>query len=205
MSTAGTSAASRARCARWLGLDHNPLRRSIDRLEVALRLVAAILILAGVPLASIGMGRAVDHMVIRQVQAEMAADHQVSAALTQAAPAQGNTDPNSGAEIAWVPARWVAADGTVHFGQVPAPAGTPKGSTVAVWADASGAITDPPSTHGDIVSSVFIASTSTGLLLLVALVGLQVLGRCALDRRRMRAWDAEWHSIGPRWTGHYSA
>lgn len=40
---------------------------------------------------------------------------------------------------------------------------------------------------------------------MVALVGLQVLGQYALDRRRMRAWDAEWRATGPRWTGHYSA
>ena len=30
------------------------------------------------------------------------------------------------------------------------------------------------------------------------------LGQYALDRRRMRAWDAEWRATGPRWTGHYS-
>ena len=51
MSAAGTSPARRTRYARWLGLDQNPLRRRADRLEVTLRLLILILILAGVPLA----------------------------------------------------------------------------------------------------------------------------------------------------------
>jgi hypothetical protein len=205
MSRAGTSPARRTRCARWLGLDHNPLRRRADRLEVTLRLLILILILAGVPLASGCVGLAIDHTVIRQSQAERAADHQVRAALTQAAPAHGSPDLYSGVQTAWVPARWVAANGTIHFGQVLAPAGSAKGSTVAIWISAAGTATDPPTTRGDIVSDVFVASTSTGLLLIVALVGLRVLGQYALDRRRMRAWDAEWRATGPRWTGHYSA
>lgn len=53
MSAAGTSPARWTRCARWLGLDHNPLRRRADRLEVTLRLLVLILIVAGVPLAAL--------------------------------------------------------------------------------------------------------------------------------------------------------
>jgi hypothetical protein len=197
--------ACRTRCARWLGLDHNPLRRPADRLEVVLRLIVLIMILAGVPLASIGAGRAVDQMGIRQARAEQAADHEVAAVLIHAAPAHGSPDPYTGAQIAWVDARWVAANGTIHYGPVLADAGAGKGSTVAIWTSASGAVTDPPETHGDIISNVFVVSASTALMLLVALVGLQTLGRCLLDRRRMTAWDAEWRTTGPRWTGHYSA
>ena len=144
MSAAGTSPARRTRYARWLGLDHNPLRRRADRLEVTLRLVILILILAGVPLASTGVGLATDHTVIRQSQAERAADHQVRAALTQAAPAHGSRDPYTGVQTAWAPARWVAANGTIHFGQALARAGSAKGSTVAIWITAAGTATTRP-------------------------------------------------------------
>lgn len=193
------------RYARWLALDRNPLRRPADRLEAALRLVILIVILAGVPLASIGVGRAVDHAGIRTARAEQAADHQVRAVLTQAAPAHGSPDPYSGEPITWVAARWVAADGTIHQGQVVAAAAAKKGSTVVLWTNSSGAATDPPESHGDIVSNVFIATTSTTLALIFVLAALQALGRRLLDRRRMKAWDAEWRTTGPRWTGHYSA
>ena len=193
------------RCARWLGLDHNPLRRPADRLEVALRLIALIVILAGVPLASIGVGQAVYHAGLRQARAERATEYQASAILTQPAPAHGSPDPYSGEEIAWVSARWVGPNGTIHYGLVLTAADARKGSSVTIWTDASGAVMDPPESQGDIVSNVFVGSASTGLLLTLVLVGLYGLGRRLLDRRRMRAWDAEWRTTGPRWTGHYSA
>ena len=194
-----------ARCARWLGLDHNPLRRRGDRLEVAARLATVLLILTAVPLAVIGVGRTVDHSVIRQAQAERASDRQVSAVLTQAAPAQGTPDPYSDVQTAWVHARWTAPDGTVHTGQLLALAGARKGSTARIWISASGSLTSPPATHGDIVSDVFIASAATGLILLVVLMGLGGLARRLLDRRRMSAWDSEWRAVEPLWTRHRSS
>ena len=194
-----------ARCARWLGLDHNPLRRRGDRLEVAARLATVLLILTAVPLAVIGVGRTVDHSVIRQAQAERASDRQVSAVLTQAAPAQGTPDPYSDVQTAWVNARWTAPDGTAHTGQLLALAGARKGSTARIWISATGSLTSPPATHGDIVSDVFIASAATSLILLVVLMGLGGLARRLLDRRRMSAWDAEWRAVEPLWTRHRSS
>ena len=40
---------SLARLTRWLGFDHNPLRRGTDRVEAALRLVMIILVGGGDP------------------------------------------------------------------------------------------------------------------------------------------------------------
>ena len=40
----------------------------------------------------------------------------------------------------------------------------------------------------------------SGLLLLAA----GVLARRMLDRRRLRAWEAEWRASGPQWSGHRS-
>ena len=31
-----------------------------------------------------------------------------------------------------------------------------------------------------------------------------VLARRVLDRRRLRAWEAEWRASGPQWSGHRS-
>jgi hypothetical protein len=192
------------RYARWLGLDHNPMRRRGDRLEVVLRLTTVLLILMAVPLAVIGVGRTVDHLVIRQAQAERATDRQVSAVLTQAAPAQGTSDLYSDVQTAWVPARWTAPNGTVHTGSLLAVAGARKGSTVRTWVTPSGVVTTPPTTHADTVGDVFIASAATAVILPLVLAGLCGLGRQLLDRRRMNAWDAEWQAVEPLWTRHRS-
>jgi len=81
------------------------MRRLDDRLEVVLRLTTVLLILIAVPLAVIGVGRTVDHLVIRQAQTERATDRLITAVLTQAAPAQGTPDPYTDVQTAWVPAR----------------------------------------------------------------------------------------------------
>lgn len=193
-----------ARCARWLGLDHNPMRRRDDRLEVVLRLTTVLLILTAVPLAVIGVGRTVDHLVIRQAQTERATDRLISAVLTQAAPAQGTPDPYSDVQTAWVPARWTAPNGTAHSGQVLALAGAAVGTTVRIWVTASGAATDPPAGAKDVMAEVAVTVMVTGTSLILIVLGAEALACRSLDRRRSRAWDAEWRAIGPRWSDHHS-
>jgi hypothetical protein len=190
----------RARCARWLGLDRNPLRRGTDRIEAAIRLATVILFLA-VPIAIIAAGRQADHLALRQADAQRAAEHQVTAVLLQPAQATGVPDPYTSVQMTYVLARWQPPGRSPRSGQVLAPAGTRAGSTVTIWIDASGAVTFPPPDHRDIAGDVTIAAVVTGLVAGVFLLGSNALARRALDRRRLRAWDAEWRASGPLWSG----
>jgi hypothetical protein len=200
---AGAAGSRRAWCARWLGLDHNPLRRPADRIEAALRVAVLLLIFIAVPVATVMAGRAADHIFLRDAQAQQASRHHVSAVLTQPAPASGSAiDPYVTVQNTWAPARWTAPDGAPRSGQVFVPAGMRTGSSVPVWISASGAITDPPAGHGDVIAEVGAFVVVTGVVLIVVLLSGQALARCVLDRRRLRAWDAEWRATGPLWTGH---
>ncbi|MFF0080380.1 hypothetical protein ACFYR1_11885 [Streptomyces canus] len=92
------------------------------------------------------------------------------------------------------------------------PAGTPRtaetdvapaltaGSTVRVWVNADGKITDPPLTMEQ------VRSRAMGCALLAALA-VPVLGAAVhgyanrrLERHRLTQWDAAWAEIAPRWT-----
>src|SRR5271165_4578103 len=73
----------RAGCARWLGLDRNPLRRTVDRVETFVRLTALILLLAGVPAGAIVAGRIGDQVFLHQAHAQQSSDHQITAVLSQ--------------------------------------------------------------------------------------------------------------------------
>ncbi len=190
-----------ARGARWLGLDRNPLRRPADRIETALRVAVLLLIIVGVPIATVIVGRAADHTFLRDAQAQQASRHRVSAVLTQPAPAS-SIGPYVTVQYTWATARWTAPDGSARSGQVFVPAGTKKGSTVPVWINASGAITDPPARHRDVMAEVSAIVIVTSVVLVVLLLSGQELARRALDRRRLSAWDAEWRATGPLWTGH---
>ena len=187
--------------ARRLGLDRNPLRRGTDRIEAALRLVLMVLLVAGVPLAAVLAGQRADHAALNRAYREQAADHLVTAVLLQQAPATGTPDPYTSVQTTWVSARWQPPGLPARTGEVLATAGARKGSTVQTWIDPSGAITDPPLDHRDIAGDVCIAVVATCLMSWLVLLASSTLARRALDRRRLRAWDAEWRASGPLWSG----
>ncbi len=191
-----------ARCVRWLGFDRNPLRRRTDRIEAVIRLATLILLLVAVPIVTLAVGRQADHVSLRQAHAQQAADREVTAVLLQQAPPTGIPDPYTSIQMTLVLARWQPPGQPARSGQVPAPAGAHAGSTVRVWIDASGAVTSPPTDPQVIAGNVCIAAVVTCLVTSLLVLGANALGRRVLDRRRMRAWDAEWRATGPLWSGN---
>ena len=192
------------RLARWLGFDRNPLRRRTDRLEAVLRLVMIILVVLAMPAASVAAGRWADHWALHKVQTQRTINHQVTAVLLRDAPRTGIPDPYTSVETTWVPVRWQPAGQPPRTGEVLALAGARKGSTVRIWIDPSGAVTDPPLgprvVAGDVVMAVVATLLLSGLLLLAA----GALACRVFERRRLRAWEAEWRASGPLWSGHRS-
>jgi hypothetical protein len=195
---------SLARLARWLGFDRNPLRRGTDRVEGALRLVMIILAVLAVPAASVAAGRWADHYAQHRAQVQRTVDHQVTAVLLTDAPGIGSPDPYTSVRTAWVSARWQAPGQPSRTGEVLAPIDAPKGSTVRTWIDPTGAVTDPPMDHRVIVGDVWLAVMMTCLVSWVLLLAAGMLARRVLDRRRLRAWEAEWRTSGPLWSGRRS-
>lgn len=190
------------RMARWLGFDRNPLRRGTDRVEAVLRLVLIILLVAVIPPAAVAAGRWADHQALHRAQLERATDRLVTAVLLEYAPASGVPDPYTSVQTVWVRARWQPPGQPPRTGEVLAVAGARQGSTVRTWIDRSGAVTAPPADHRVIVGCVFLAVMVTCELSWLVLLAATVLVRCALDRRRLNAWEAEWRASGPHWSGH---
>jgi hypothetical protein len=195
---------SLARLARWLGIDRNPLRRGTDRVEAALRLVMILLAVVAVPAGAVAAGRWADHYALHRAQLQRAVNHQVTAVLLEDAPATGIPNPYTNVQTSWVPARWQPPGQPTRTGEVLALAGERKGGTVRTWVDPSGAVTDPPLDHRFVVGDVWLAVMATCLVSWMLLLAAGVLVRRALDRRRLRAWEAEWRANGPLWSGHRS-
>jgi hypothetical protein len=193
-----------ARLARWLGFDRNPLRRGTDRVEGILRLVMIIMVVAVVPATAVAAGRWTYHYVVHQAQAQQAVEHQVTAVLLRDAPAIGTPDLYTSEQTDWVSARWQPPGQPSRTGEVLAQAGARRGSTVRTWIGPSGAVTDPPLNHRVIRGDVLMAVMATLLVSGVLLLAAAGLARRMLDRRRLRAWEAEWRASGPLWSGHRS-
>ncbi|WP_433284147.1 Rv1733c family protein [Pseudonocardia sp. CA-142604] len=99
-----------------------------------------------------------------------------------------------------VEATWVGLGGEHRTGRVPATAGTPVGSEVAVWLDHNGTVVEPPPTGFEVVAAGVL--TGVGVLLLggsvLALIWVRV--KRAINAANARHWDREWDDIGPKWT-----
>jgi len=198
--------AAEPRMPRWLWLrglwpDHNPLRRTSDRVEAAIVATALIVFLVGAPLVALFAGHwaaAAAHRVQRDQQGSW---HQVTAVLL--ANASSTVDIGYGAvDTSEVRARWTMPDGTVRTGDVSAPAAARKGSTVRIWVDQSGAVTGPPLRPQQATGQAVLATVVAPFVLGTVLICATSLALQLLDRRRLAAWDADWQATGPRWNTH---
>jgi len=186
----------------WLGRqlrgrwpDHNPLRRGSDRAETAMVGVLLAAFLAGAPFAAHVAGSWTYATSVREAHAQQAAFRQVPATLLQAAASWSVSE--GGAEA---PARWQAPDGQTRTGQVFVSGDAPAGSTVMVWVDQAGHLTDSPLQQGQVTGRADMARVLAVAALAVTLIVVGWAARWALDRRRLAAWDREWLSTGPRWS-----
>ena len=191
----------RERCARRLGLDHNPLRRPADRVDAWLRLLIFALALTVVPVIAIASGLMTNQVLSRQAQADQRSDHLVRAVLTEQA-STPTIDPYAPNLESLVQARWAAPSGAARSGQILAPTGTPAGWAIPIWVNASGAAVNAPLGNSTVVTGGVLIGGIGGLTLILLLMGLQAVARYALDRQRLAAWDAEWRGFGPLWTDH---
>jgi hypothetical protein len=183
----------KARLARALGLDGNPLRRASDRAEAWIRAgLLAVFLIAG-PMAALAAGQWTAHAASAGTSAH---SHAVHAVLLQPATAV------RGGQV-WVRARWESAGGSARTGEVPAPAGAAAGTAVTVWLNASGRVTGPPQRGGSAFAAVLTAMITLAVMAFAMLVVLRLMQHF-LNWRRLAAWEASWRAIGPRWTDHRS-
>ena len=184
--------------ARRIGLDRNPLRRRIDRVQAVLTLLLIAAFLTAAPVLTAVAGHWARTLGMGQEQAERAW-REVTATVV-GGPATGRP----GAFSAWGPvrarARWTAPDGRGRSGLVQVTAGTRVGSRFLVWVNASGVPTGPPMRPVEPGQQAALAELVTLCVLAVAACLIADTGRILFDRHRLAAWEKEWRAIGPLWT-----
>ena len=183
------------RLLRGRRFDRNALRRGSDRAETAMLGVLLAAFLAGAPFAAHAAGSWTYAAATREAQVQQASLHQVPATLLQAAQPWNIIGYGSEAQ-----ARWRAPDGQVRTGQVMVPGGAAAGSTVMIWTDQTGQLTDPPLMRSQVTGRRYLSEALAVAVLAAVLITVGAAARWALDRRRLAAWDEEWLSAGPRWS-----
>jgi hypothetical protein len=182
---------------RLLGLDRNPLRRSVDRVESGLIIGVLIGALLAIPVAA-GLGTSVREQADRTAAERKAQLRQVDArTLENTAELVPSTPGQVNSQVRVV---WYDAAGLPREGRAEVLIGTTAGTALTVWLDRNGTIARAPRESAD---SVALGAAAGFALLMVAwplLWGAYRLARRSLDRRRAQEWEREWEQVSPRWT-----
>jgi len=190
-----TLAGWRAWLARRLGLDHNELRRTSDRIEAWFLLVLIVAFVPVAVLATSAVARSVGDAGARQLRADVPLQ-QVTAVLLPGAAVTGSA---TGAAWAWEPARW-KADGVTHTGEVPADPGMPAGTAVPIWVNHAGQAQPRPLTATQVTARAVLAAVATPPAVALWLWLAWRLLRWRLDRHRLARWARSWSQVEPLWT-----
>ncbi len=181
--------------------DHNPLRRSLDRVEAVVLAAVIAMFLVGAPIAAFATGQWAARGAAAAARAERAAGYPVRAVILHGVP-RPSDNPYGAVYLVHVPARWTTQDGAVRTGIVTAAAGTPAGATVTIWTSAQGVPTGAPLNAAQISRQTVLVGLMAVLCLAVLLTVSAFVIRRLLNRRRMAGWDAEWSATGPQWCNY---
>jgi len=183
---------------RRLALGAGPLKRSSDRLQFLARVLLGCTLLMALPIA-LAVGTATRSEAVAEATAQAADRHRVAATLTEDALPASDTSGVASAKARAVVV-WIGPTGLEREDRVTVPPGIEAGAVVHVWVDRDGELTTRPLTDGDVTAR----SAASGLLTYLSIAsvagGLFYAFRKALDRGRMRRWDADWAVVEPVWT-----
>ncbi|MFO7249931.1 MAG: hypothetical protein DIU60_004165 [Actinomycetes bacterium] len=188
------------RLARWLGLDRNPLRRTSDRVECALRLIALLAVAIAVVIG-IGMGTRAYDEGVRAEQEQKRTRYRTQAVLLQDLVRPGMT-PAGGVVPGRARAQWAAPDGTLRRGLVDVDPGRRVGDTVLIWVDARGVQTRPPQDRGATTAAAISTGAAPPFVTLAVATLLLTATRLINQRLAARQWEAEWRAVEPTWRHH---
>jgi len=80
-----------------------------------------------------------------------------------------------------------------------APDGSPKGSTVTIWTDATGDLTSPPMQPSQVSDRSALAAVVAVVAVAAACLCGAVIARYAANKHRMAAWEADWIVSSRAW------
>ncbi|MCX4903800.1 hypothetical protein [Streptomyces sp. NBC_00878] len=178
----------------------NPLRRTNDRVEAWCSGFLLLVLVLGLPMASVGAGLAAYESGMRAVQTQSAERHQVTARLISAP----DTAPGIAAdEKQKVQVRWTGNDGRQLTGTTRVPSDKAEGSTVRIWVDRDGTVQEPPMSAGNAKAAGWVMGAMTAVGVYAGLVAVRKGMHVALNRRRYAQWDTEWDLVEPLWSARF--
>ena len=186
------------RFKRQMGLDGNPLRRRSDVIAAWLTPAMILVFAALIPVAASVTGslaRAQNASVVRASHGW----HHVTGHLLRSAPGPAQTDHGTNTWNEMALANW-SFEGRSYHGSIPVPAGSPAGSARIVRLDNAGVVQMPPLVPAQLADRIDTLTFIVMIAVAMMLMAVKGIVRRILDKRRLAAWESDWHAVGPRWS-----
>ncbi|WP_217142072.1 hypothetical protein [Streptomyces sp. AC627_RSS907] len=179
----------------------NPLRRRTDRLHAWVVLGLLLAVPAAATAAMFAAGDAAHRHYRGAAEHEARTRDHRTAILVHDAPRHPEPGSDEAKKTRYpVEVRFTGPGGETRTGKTDVEPGLPADSTVLVWVDSTGEITEPPLTAEQ------IRSRTMGWAIL-AFLGVVLMGMAAhgitglvLHRRNLAQWDAAWAAAAARWS-----
>ncbi|MFI6564277.1 hypothetical protein [Streptomyces sp. NPDC050534] len=181
-------------------LRRNPLRRRSDLTQAWIGVGLLLAAPAATTPVMFHVGDTAHGHYSRIAQQQAATRHHTTATLMENArrhPEPGSAEARETRYPTKV--RFPDPHGRAHTATTDVAPAMPKGSTIRVWADTEGRITEPP------LSPDQVRNRATGSALVAALavhaVAAAAYGTAhhIIQRRNLAAWNTEWARTAPRW------
>ncbi|MFG3723355.1 hypothetical protein ACGF8D_36765 [Streptomyces massasporeus] len=182
-------------------LRRNPLRRRSDLAQAWIGLGLTLAALAATPLALFLVGDAAHRHYARTAQHQAATRHHTTAVLVE--DARNHPEPGSAeARQTLYPTkvRFTDPHGRTHTAHADAQPALPRGTTIRVWADTDGELTDPPLSPDQIRSRAMGSALIAALAVHVAAAAAYGTVQRVIRHHNLAAWETAWAATAPRWT-----
>jgi hypothetical protein len=171
----------------------------VDRLESRVFVVLLVLFALGAPAVGLVTGAVSYREVAPQAAIERQTRTRTTATVVaEAATVAARPESTWPSGLARVPARWRAADGTTHTGDVTVGPAAVAGDTVHLWTDLRGDVTARPRSVAQVVASAAWLGTLAAAGYALLLLAVAFLARRAFDRRRQDLWAEAWRTLAQK-------
>ncbi|MFE3327035.1 hypothetical protein [Streptomyces sp. NPDC059176] len=184
---------------RAAGREPRALSRPFDRARSRLVVEFALSVLVALSLA-VAAAWTTWNGEGRRALVERQQRHPVTAVTVSTAETRAGATRSGVAQEAVARATWHFR-GTAHRDALSVPMGTEAGSVVPIWVDADGRRVPRPRGTADVAAASGVAGLSVLIGLSAASLGVFSIRGRRLERRTLEAWDAEWATVEPYWSG----
>jgi len=180
------------------GLDQNPMRRRVDRVESWTSIALSLMFLILTPTLTWYAGQITYRSGVHSEQVQHRDRHLVTARLI--APGSSRLESGSAFLVVSTMGQWTAPDGTVRTGTINISPSSTTVTSVPIWTDSAGNLTTKPQRHRETLANTSLAVVLSLTILAGLAVGIHALLRSLLDHKRFAQWQCEWTTVGPQWS-----